>query len=361
MITAFNLSESRKIKISKLWNYGIVFSISILLTIVLSRDSIILEQKPKDIKIVSDKLEYFSKHKDEFNTIFLGSSQTYRQVIPSVFEESMKVQGHEIKAFNFGIPGLNLTEAKFYLEKILALQPKNLNWLFIEYIEGLDVKPENFLANREIYWHNLENTLTVSRLIWESNFRLSKKIQLTLHNFIPFTHHMFRSGQGSQLIQSRLNHRPKQQKTVEGLGEFKDGHISLDEENKKYLLEAHRKFVNNVEDYSRKVDRLKDRIAKPRPNLFSPHATQVISKMIASVKSQNIEPIFFISSIFWPQEATIAAYEQGYIPTLFQFNDPHQYPSLYQHQNRFDTDYLNREGAKELTELLAKKFASHLQ
>src|SRR5713226_6136440 len=54
---------------------------------------------------VTPKLEYFAGHKDEFDTLFVGSSRIYHQVMPEVFDEVLRANGREARSFNFGIDG----------------------------------------------------------------------------------------------------------------------------------------------------------------------------------------------------------------------------------------------------------------
>ena len=46
------------------------------------------------------KLEDFEKHKDEYDLIFLGSSQLYRHVDPVLFDKAFAEAGHPIHSFN---------------------------------------------------------------------------------------------------------------------------------------------------------------------------------------------------------------------------------------------------------------------
>src|SRR5207237_944797 len=46
-----------------------------------------------NIDEVSDKLRFFAQHKDEFDTLFLGSSRTYHEVSPPIFDQVMRDNG----------------------------------------------------------------------------------------------------------------------------------------------------------------------------------------------------------------------------------------------------------------------------
>jgi hypothetical protein len=83
----------------------------------------------------SQKFRFFSAHKDEFDTLFIGSSRIYFQISPAIFDRVTRESGLPTHSFNFGIGSTYLLESAYLLEQILNLKPRNLRWLFIEYDE----------------------------------------------------------------------------------------------------------------------------------------------------------------------------------------------------------------------------------
>src|SRR2546421_5043676 len=102
---------------------------------------------------VSPKFRFFAAHKDEFDTLFIGSSRIYFQISPAIFDRVTRDNGMPTHSFNFGIGGMYLPESAYLLEQILNLKPRNLKWVFIEYDE-LQTKwsPENQTSRRALYW-----------------------------------------------------------------------------------------------------------------------------------------------------------------------------------------------------------------
>ena len=102
---------------------------------------------------VSQKFRFFAAHKDEFDTLFIGSSRVYFQISPAIFDRVTRESGMPTHSFNFGIGGMYLPETAYLLEQILKLKPRNLRWVFIEYDE-LQTKwsPENQTSRRALYW-----------------------------------------------------------------------------------------------------------------------------------------------------------------------------------------------------------------
>src|SRR5438552_18926246 len=77
-------------------------------------------------KGVAAKLKYFSEHKDEFDTVIVGTSQLYYSVSPKIFDATTRENGLPTRSFNFGIDGMHPPENFYVLDQILKTKPKNL-------------------------------------------------------------------------------------------------------------------------------------------------------------------------------------------------------------------------------------------
>ncbi|PYL65067.1 MAG: hypothetical protein DMF20_09405 [Verrucomicrobia bacterium] len=51
---------------------------------------------------VSQKFRFFAAHKDEFDTLFIGSSRIYFQISPAIFDRVTGESGLPTHSFNFG-------------------------------------------------------------------------------------------------------------------------------------------------------------------------------------------------------------------------------------------------------------------
>ena len=81
---------------------------------------------------VVEKLQFFAKHKDEFDTLFLGSSRFYYAVSPEIFDNVTRENGLSTRTFNFGVDGMNPPENFYVLEQILKTEPRHLKRIFVE-------------------------------------------------------------------------------------------------------------------------------------------------------------------------------------------------------------------------------------
>jgi hypothetical protein len=88
---------------------------------------------------VAEKLEFFAKHKDEFDTLFLGSSRFYYAISPETFDRITRENGVPTRTFNFGIDGMNPPENFYVLDQILKTEPRSLKRIFVE-VDNIETK-----------------------------------------------------------------------------------------------------------------------------------------------------------------------------------------------------------------------------
>src|SRR5204863_1083898 len=109
-------------------------------------------------KGVAAKLRFFSEHKDEFDTVVVGTSRLYYSVSPEIFDKVTRENGLSTRTFNFGIDGMHPPENFFVLEQILKTNPRNLKWVLLE-LGDIQTKWDNILGTqREVYWHDWRRT-----------------------------------------------------------------------------------------------------------------------------------------------------------------------------------------------------------
>ena len=104
---------------------------------------------------VSQKFRFFTAHKDEFDTLFIGSSRIYFQISPTVFDRVTHESGLTTHSFNFGIGGMYLPESDYLLEQILNELPTK--W-----------SSENQSSRRALYWADWKRVSLLLRKLTDS-------------------------------------------------------------------------------------------------------------------------------------------------------------------------------------------------
>lgn len=113
---------------------------------------------------IQPKFDFFALHKDEFDTIFIGSSHIAMQIDPISFDAQTERMGAPTRSFNFGFGALTLYEVDLLLRKIERLEPARLRWCIIDALGWGTVLGRNdtdAYTERSVWWHTPRHTARV--------------------------------------------------------------------------------------------------------------------------------------------------------------------------------------------------------
>jgi hypothetical protein len=298
---------------------------------------------------VVEKLRFFEKHKDEFDTLFLGSSRFYYAVSPEIFDSVTRENGVPTRTFNFGVDGLNPPENFYVLEQILKTEPRNLKWVFVE-VGDIETKSHaNILSTqRLLYWHDWPRTALTLRKALDPNGTTAwyKKLNRLWSARRTFVLH--------------LSLFEKQFTNVGRAADFLPGRTEIPAEKSKFLLGPNGDGYRlagapmapaRAENFRRK---LAQEVAAARPEFIDPYAEKAYRESAAKIRRLGAAPIFVVSPGLY-QSPTLFRESPAPGPLLL-FNDSRVYPQLYDTKVRVDEQHLTNEGAAEFTRLLALEF-----
>ena len=309
---------------------------------------------------ISGKLAYFSRHKDEFDTIFLGSSRTYRGVFPKPFDAAMKKNGVETHSFNLAIDGMMVPESFFFLEKVLEMKPAGLKRVVCEMTPfRVKIDPVARGMARSVYWHDWLRLKWLLRDLWENPPEkvihpirwLPKPLrpwQLAVTHINLCLKNYGNLGRGFDFLnRHRLD-------TVEAVAVLEKSYGTP----RFGCMASYRKgFMDGKElrDYETKLAKL--RTGKPTKGDAGPGVRKSTARAVELIRQAGAEPVFMITTTLNPTRDFFP--NQKDAPRVLPFNDPARYPLLYQVDHRVDAEHLNNKGAKEFTLLLAEELAGH--
>jgi hypothetical protein len=352
--------ESRTLP--RLINVGIGFGAFVLSCIVLHG----LLPFPQDIDQVSQKLRFFRAHKNDYDTLFIGSSRIYHQVSPAVFDGEMRETGTPTRSFNFGVDGMHLPESAYVLEQVLKTKPRNLKWIFVEF----DELQANWLfqgegSRRALYWHDSKRTslllrkLTGSgtRWVWLPNLKklrdiiLCRKAEVTTHTLLSFHAGQFqknftnvaRARDVIDYFASSSVNAPD----PKYLGAAGDGYIPI----------TKRMSAAQTAAYERALSRL---MAQNTPRSLSAYTLESCRQCAEQIRAIGAIPIFVVTPTMTKVQIV---YRAGAKPPgiVMAFNDPHAYPNLYRSDVRMDQGHMVGPAAEEFTRVVATDFAQLLE
>ncbi len=309
---------------------------------------------------VSQKFRFFAAHKDEFDTLFIGSSRIYFQISPAVFDRVTHESGQPTHSFNFGIGGMYLPETAYLLEQILNLKPRNLKWVFIEYDE-LQTKwsPENQTSRRALYWADWKRTSLLLRKltdagttpVWLPNPAKLGEVMLPQNDdkstgsLLTFYAGQFEKNytnvaRAADVLDYFLSHDTKERR-ASYLGAASDG----------YVTRPNRMSPSQAAAYERG---LATAVAQSSTRSLSPYALEAYRQCAQEVRNIGATPIFLITPS--TTQINIATESTGIPGVVMAFNNPRTYPNLYRSSVRRDGQHLTKSGADEFTRLVAANF-----
>jgi hypothetical protein len=320
--------------------------VAIALTAFIATSAVIHTLLPPIVpKGVAAKLEFFAQHKDEFDTLLVGTSSIYYSISPEIFDQTTRENGLPTHTFNFGIDAMHPPENFYVLDQILKTQPRNLKWVFLE-TANVETKLHKVLGTeRAVYWHDWPRTaltlrkalnprgdarwyIKVSRL-WVARRDLIAHLTLFAQRF----------GNVGRATEFLFPQDRKAEANLE-LGPRRDG----------YRLAGHSMSAQDAASFQQ---RLAEEIAQARPKPLDPCADEAYRSYAARFREIGASPVFVVPPLIFQSPVNFRQSSPG---PLLSFNDARTYPMLFDTKVRIDDAHLTKEGAEEFTRLLAQEF-----
>ena len=314
---------------------------------------------------VSQKFRFFAAHKDEFDTLFIGSSRVYFQISPAIFDRVTRESGLPTHSFNFGIGGMYLPETAYLLEQILKLKPRNLKWVFIEYDE-MQTKwsPENQTSRRALYWADWKRVSLLLRKLTDAgtdplwlpspaklpDIALRQEDEKNTRSLLTFyagqLEKNYTNVSRAADVFSQFLGRDTKERRASYLGAASDG----------YVTRPNRMSPKQAAAYERG---LAAAMAQTDVRPLSPYAAEAYRQCAQEVRKIGAMPIFLITPS--TTEINVSAENASLREVVMAFNNPRTYPNLYHSSVRRDGQHLTKSGAEEFTRIVAANFVELAQ
>lgn len=301
-----------------------------------------------------------SLEKNNYNTLFFGSSKTYRQINPLIFDEKVNllIPNQQIKSFNLGAPATFPPQTYYLLENFLKSPlALNVKYVFLELDEVRNIGNYVLHEERTNYWVTQKEFLfSLSSFLHKSDISIKVKASAVKNFTISYIENIFHLGHFTSSL-AKKNYYKKIY-----LGQIQNGFYSLEqdlidsenEENNK-ICKQRRLDLNNSEILKNLVLSESLKINNPVAHFNKINHSRILS-LTHLCEKNNIELILII-----PPRQTVQSIRRlsKILPNqIIDMSDPREFPALYQKTNSFDVAHLNNKGAKLYSKLLAKKWLS---
>ena len=311
------------------------------------------------VEIVTPKLAHYTAHGEEFDVLFLGSSRTYRQLLPEIFDQGMAEAGHPMKAFNLGVDGMRPPEDTFVLEQALAARTKPLRYVFVECNALRRALPgEDEQTLRAVYWHDWKRLSALFRRAfladekrrnWRDRF---KEVKEALPDFWEHATHWTENstglGRGHTMLDDRLMRGGPPKIDYSELGKRRDGYAPFYKAQQMNAAEtaAYEKVIAAMRDKPARAD-YADRVSQAE--------LQEKRRLIEAAGGRMIliVPPYGGSKMFYPRPGPDA-------PVVLDFSDPDKFPELFHPDHRQDRGHTNIPGSVLYTRALVRTLLAKL-
>ena len=303
-------------------------------------------------KGVAAKLRYFSEHKDEFDTVFVGTSRLYYSAAPQIFDSTTRENGLPTRSFNFGIDGMHPPENFFVLEQILKTHPRNLKWLLLE-LGDIQTRWDNILGTqRAVYWHDWPRTeLTIKKAFdprGNANWLIKlSRLWLARRDFISnltlFAKRFANVGRVTDLLPAA--DRERYADAASELGPNGDGY----------------RWAGDAMSAERAVgfqQRLAEEISRRTQKYLDPATESGYRAAAEQIRASGATPVFVVTPVI---SQTISRFRQRPPAEIIAFNDARKYPQFYDVKVRIDDGHLTRPAAEDFCRALAQEFGRRVQ
>jgi hypothetical protein len=312
---------------------------------------------PPEEDELAARLEWFAEHRDEFDLVFVGSSNFRLGIDPHRVDETLARLGHPVRSFNFGVEGMNAFEGRQVLEQVLALEPRRLRWAVIElvHVRATDLLGRNRWTDRVVAWHDVSRTSEVIEALRRATLGWPDRIEQILLHLRHLAWRLSNIGQGPRMATAFLGldadeRNDAYEKISKNLG-FRPLGIFQGDQGPRARRELE-------QEWGRKMARFeKTRHVSTPTSTFDPGPIQ---DQIAELEARNIEPIYVIAPVGRGTPLAEQLIAKGMIPEPLIYNRPEEFPELYDVDHRYDVTHLNARGARIWSPMLAEDIARRM-
>lgn len=306
------------------------------------------------------KMEYLKNNHQQYNTLVIGSSRTYRQVVPAVFDSLNQKQ---TATFNLAMSGALALEAFAFLDDLLeTMIVDNKRFILVELQPFNPIPDENLHAARTKYFLDYRwYRFAVDYFIERKDLSYNEKEKIIKDYTISYIERILKIG----LLKGMMNAMVYKKLDKSVLGKNNDGYYAYSDQiisekikGNKYkrdlLIQKYENFLedrtilDDVHQTTKEVYEKRDFYPVSKAYL------QQVNYVFEKAKKKNIHLIFFLPP-------RLGSVYRNLLPIFQQIPENHRldmanpfhYPEFYDIAYSFDRGHLNDAGAIVFSQKLA--------
>jgi hypothetical protein len=320
-----------------------------------------------------EKFAYFAEHKDEFDVLFFGASETHWGISPEHFDDQLRSHGLELRSYNLAAPGSGGFEIDHLIRSVLKMRPERLRWVVIAW-RPWRLERDALFHERQVWWHSPVQTTRVFQLIVFENLPARARWEYARSHTRDALYKFFNLGIGPKWLAALRNPPGPGRGKWDYLART-GGFEGLSPEKaeifwpqgvavRERFLEEQDAFVERTVAQALRMKELRSGSERDAPAYLAtlfPGTVYASEAQVAYLRMQGLEPVYLVPPSHEPDTIPRRLWEEGYLPALMAFNDPNEYPELFELRYRYDPLHLTEEGAALYSRRAADRFAEYLR
>ena len=343
--------------LSKLFLYSILLGICLFITsLMIYRDNDTYYEYYEQENVLGS-LNHFLDHKDHYNTVFIGSSKTYRHIIPLLFDS---LTTNNTKSYNLASEALFPFRTFEVLDRAVA-NNDSLRTVVLE-LTPLALNKMNYNKKPAMFVTTPARTLKVVSMAAQTRLSVLKRVQYLVDYSRTFVYKYLGFGARYHFeIIAGLHADQNRQVSLAKEITANNGHLSLDEQMHLWGNESQkRKYAEFLANPV--IIGASTKSITPDSSRATDKYTDLLVDYVHLLNARGIDVFFYISPRLSKKNATYI-YDQkerlSQFAPVIDISSPEKYPALYSVEYSHDRSHLNSDGAEFATIEVAKQFNQH--
>jgi len=298
------------------------------------------------------KISFLKEQNIDPRAYFIGSSVTFRQTIPSLFDKI--INNPTNYSFNIAIDGAMPPQTFYILDNLLE-QDSTIDYVFFEVNSFDNLGPKIFQSTRSKYYFNIGYLILCTKYLYYSTLRLIYKGGMAAKYVVTFIENTLKIGMREDFLKYIKDTNIHQMRIV---GENKDGFRAFpnDKTRNKEMLERLPTYIKNTKNlFTTTYASLND----SKNTSYNKELRNCFLKQLKKADKKGVKLIFILNPVAFAFDEIpemVALFYSLPATNRLDLADPFKHSEFYQLENRWDEGHLNEKGALLYSQKLSKLF-----
>jgi len=305
---------------------------------------------------------------NQYNTIFVGSSKTFRGMKPHIFNRYVRNNSNlKVTSFNYGLGGATAGQIYGLCRNLIDYDLPNLKYIFYElrsiqtstqqkkFVKNLHTKRSRLWLKD---WRGLKFGINAYWGLKEEKYTFFRKVKFSFYFFVKYIENKLNIG-----VVKDMALRKQEMKDLDLSIVGNDGYIRIEDDADLIGIKSqHEAYVSdstNIMNSNRKRSHEAFSPTNKVPGIFNNDAyADELNILIEMAKSKGIRIIFVPHPMLKGNDYKNIRPVFNKLPAKNKVNlvDSKKFPEIYKADQYWDETHTNDKGAMILTKTLAKKF-----